>query len=54
VLDRCVPSGPGAGVLGIPEWAKVVEVMTLGHPADAPQPKSRKPISEIVCYDRWQ
>ena len=40
--------------LGIPEWAKVVEVMTLGHPADAPQPKNRKPISEIVCYDRWQ
>lgn len=41
-------------VLGIPESAKVVGVMTLGYQADSPQPKSRKPISEIVSYDRWQ
>lgn len=41
-------------VLGIPESAKVIEVMTLGYPADRPGPKDRKPISEIVCYDRWQ
>ena len=41
-------------VLGIPESAKVVGVMTLGYPADSPRPKRRKPISEIVCYDRWQ
>ena len=40
-------------VLGIPESAKVVAVMTLGYPADSPRPKSRKPIGEIVCYDRW-
>jgi nitroreductase len=41
-------------VLGIPESARVVEVMTLGYPADSPRPKSRKPISEIVLYNRWQ
>ena len=41
-------------VLGIPESAKVVAVMTLGYPADSPRPKSRKPVSEIVCHDRWQ
>ena len=41
-------------VLGIPASAKVVGVMTLGYPADSPRPKSRKPISKIVCYDRWQ
>jgi nitroreductase len=41
-------------VLSIPESAKVVGVMTLGYPADSPRPKSRKPISEIVCYNRWQ
>ena len=41
-------------VLGIPETAKVVQCMTLGYPADAPRPKSRKPLGEIVCYDRWE
>ena len=40
-------------VLGIPESTKVIGVMTLGYPADSTRPKSRKPISEIVCYDRW-
>jgi nitroreductase len=41
-------------VLGIPDSAKVIEVMTLGYPADSPRTKDRKPIGEIVCYDRWQ
>ena len=41
-------------VLGIPEVAKVVAVMTLGYPADSPRPKSRKSVGEIVCYNRWQ
>ncbi len=41
-------------VLGIPELAKVVAVMTLGYPADSPRPKSRKSVGDIVCYDRWQ
>lgn len=40
-------------VLGVPETAKVVEVMTLGYPADIPNAKNRKAISEIVCYDSW-
>lgn len=41
-------------VLGIPESAKVVELMTLGYPADSLRPKTRKPMSEVVCYDRWE
>ena len=41
-------------VLGIPDSAKVVALMTLGYPADSPRSKNRKPVSEIVCYDRWQ
>jgi nitroreductase len=41
-------------VLGIPESVKIVELMTLGYPADTPRPKSRKPLSEIVCCDRWE
>ncbi|NLF29512.1 MAG: nitroreductase [Planctomycetes bacterium] len=41
-------------VLGIPADAKVIEVLTLGHPADKPpQAKKRKDLSEIVCWDRW-
>jgi nitroreductase len=41
-------------LLGIPANAKVIEVMTLGYPADHPLPKSRKPMKELVCYDQWQ
>jgi nitroreductase len=41
-------------VLGVPESAKVIGVMTLGYPADSPRRKNRKPIDEIVCHDRWQ
>jgi len=41
-------------LLGIPANAKVIEVMTLGYPADHPRPKTRKPMKELACYDRWQ
>ena len=41
-------------LLGIPANAKVIEVMTLGYPADHPRPKTRKPIRELVCHDQWQ
>ena len=41
-------------LLGIPANAKVIEVMTLGYPADHPQPKTRKPMNDLVCYDQWQ
>ena len=41
-------------VLGIPPTVKVIGLMTLGYPADAPRPKTRKPLSEIVVLDRWQ
>jgi nitroreductase len=40
-------------VLGVPESARVVEVMTLGYPADTPSSRIRKSLSEIVCYDAW-
>jgi nitroreductase len=41
-------------LLGVPANAKVIEVMTLGYPADQPRPKTRKPMKALVCYDRWQ
>ncbi len=42
-------------VLGIPTGVKVVELLPLGYPAtEPPAVKSRKPLGEIVMYDRWQ
>jgi nitroreductase len=41
-------------LLGIPANAKVIEVMTLGYPADNLRPKTRKPVKELACYDQWQ
>lgn len=41
-------------LLGIPANAKVIEVMTLGYPADNPRPKTRKPMKELICHDHWQ
>jgi nitroreductase len=41
-------------LLGVPANAKVVEVMTLGYPADHPRPKIRKLMKELVCHDQWQ
>ena len=41
-------------VLGIPPTAKVIEVMTLGYPADELPPKTRKAMDEIVCYEKWR
>ena len=40
-------------VLGIPEHIKVVAVTPLGYPAKTPGLKERKPLSEIVHYERF-
>ena len=40
--------------VGVPETAKVIEVMPLGYPADAVRPKDRKPLEEIVSYDKFE
>jgi len=40
-------------ILNIPEDIKVVELLTMGYPADRPQPKSRKTVDEIVHYEEW-
>ncbi len=41
-------------ILNIPESIKVVELLTLGYPADSPQSKNRKPLKEIVFYEEWK
>ena len=41
-------------VLGVPDGMKIIELMTLGVPADSPPTKRRKSLEEIVCYDRYE
>jgi nitroreductase len=41
-------------LLRIPANTKVIEVMTLGYPADRLRPKTRKSMKELVCYDQWR
>jgi nitroreductase len=40
-------------VLKIPEGVEPVLFTTLGYPDDEPRPKTRKEISQIVCYEDW-
>jgi nitroreductase len=41
-------------VLRIPPSVAVIELMTLGYPADGPRLKTRKPLSDIITIDRWE
>jgi nitroreductase len=40
-------------ILGIPASVRVVQLLTLGYSDAKPGPRQRKPLKEIVCYDRW-
>lgn len=40
-------------VLNIPEDHYVCCVLTLGYPDEAPAPRSRKPMEELVRYETW-
>ncbi len=40
-------------VLSIPETVKIVAVTPLGYPDETPEPKTRKPLSEMVHYQRY-
>ena len=42
-------------ILGIPEDAKIVELLTIGYPAKEPaKVKKRKSFDELVCRDRFE
>ncbi len=41
-------------VLGIPDDVRVVQLLTMGYPADSPRPKSRLSLDETVCWDDWK
>jgi nitroreductase len=40
-------------ILGIPEEVKVVALTPVGYPAREASRRGRKPMDEIVCYDRY-
>jgi nitroreductase len=40
-------------VLDLPEGVEPILVTPLGYPADHPEPKERKELSQLVRYDRW-
>jgi nitroreductase len=40
-----------AGILKVPDHVEIVGLLTVGFPAEAPEPSSRKPLDEIVHYD---
>lgn len=39
--------------LDIPDEIRVVQLLTMGYPADTPRPKSRLSLDEIVCWEAW-
>lgn len=40
-------------VLGLPEGVEPIVFTPLGYPADAPKPKPRKPLADLVKYGGW-
>ncbi len=40
-------------VLGVPDEARIVELLTIGYPDAKPGRKTRKDLEEIVCHDRF-
>ncbi|RPI62713.1 MAG: nitroreductase [Planctomycetaceae bacterium] len=41
-------------ILGVPPTATIIEMMTLGYPADAPSAKPRKALAELISYDKFE
>lgn len=40
-------------VLGLPDQAEPIAFTPLGYPADTPEPKKRKALSELVHHEKW-
>ena len=41
-------------ILDIPEDIAVIELMSLGYPADERKEPRRERIEKIICYEKWQ
>jgi len=44
---------PAKEVLGIPPEVRIVELMSLGYPAEEPVPRPRKSAAELFSFNRW-
>jgi len=40
-------------LLNVPDSAKIVEMLLLGHPAASPPAKKRKEPDEVICYETF-
>ncbi|RKZ22514.1 nitroreductase [bacterium] len=40
-------------ILGIPEDIDVSGILTVGYPAESPEPRERKSLEEIMCREGW-
>ena len=40
-------------LLGVPDGIRVVQLLTLGPPAEVPEARPRKALDEIVHYEKW-
>jgi len=41
-------------ILAVPDDIEIIELMTVGYPADTPKQPNREPMEKIVCYDKWK
>ena len=41
------------GILSIPADIEIIELMSLGYPADKPKKPTREKIEKIVSYEQW-
>jgi nitroreductase len=41
-------------VLGIDPNVAIIELMTIGYPADKQPTPKRMPVDNIVCYEKWR
>jgi len=40
-------------ILGVPEDVRIVNLLILGYPKELRTKTGRKPLSEIICYDKY-
>ena len=40
-------------ILNIPEGVRPVAIIPVGYPAESPSPRSRRPLKEIIHYERF-
>ena len=41
-------------ILDIPADVAIIELMTIGYPADSKKEPQREPMEKIVCYEKWK